>query len=357
MIRRNSITRRHSRRGYVLVLFAMLFWVILGMAALVIDLGLARVKLRQMQTATDTAAIEALRGGYATSTPDSNEALDDAYRFFAYALDNRGNQFNWSTVPTTYETREVRYDNPNRANQLVGPKLSDPRVSLPLRMGEFIASQTDSNESVRAVYRRGTTTEGENASPALPWLFGRGTFLHHTNTNDLLQRGMTFQAESLAKTNPTMTFGAAVPSAGFEGVTLACDASDWPDSPMIWDIPSAERGLLLVGTELSPGTPRIPDATTSAYVAIVADNPADIANRVIGFGRLENGDPVDAHVVAENATCRWMLDQADVPQNLWSQLLEAQHTLLYPGEDEPPNRSLVHSPALAPTPFTPATAE
>jgi hypothetical protein len=57
-------TRRRYRRhrgGYVLVLFALLFFGLLALAALVIDLGFARLTQRQMQTAADGAALEGLR--------------------------------------------------------------------------------------------------------------------------------------------------------------------------------------------------------------------------------------------------------------------------------------------------------
>ncbi|MEW4562035.1 Tad domain-containing protein [Bremerella sp. JC770] len=50
--------RRQRRHGYVLVLFAMLLGVIFGMAALVIDLGLARYEFRKMQSETDRDALD-----------------------------------------------------------------------------------------------------------------------------------------------------------------------------------------------------------------------------------------------------------------------------------------------------------
>ena len=50
-----------DRAGYVLVLFVMMFLGLLGLAALVIDLGFARLTQRQMQTAVDSAALEGLR--------------------------------------------------------------------------------------------------------------------------------------------------------------------------------------------------------------------------------------------------------------------------------------------------------
>ena len=54
-------TRRTKRPGYVLVLFVMMFFGLMGLAALVIDMGFARLAQRQMQSAVDSAALEGLR--------------------------------------------------------------------------------------------------------------------------------------------------------------------------------------------------------------------------------------------------------------------------------------------------------
>ena len=45
----------------MLVLFVMMFFGLMGLAALVIDMGFARLAQRQMQTAVDSAALEGLR--------------------------------------------------------------------------------------------------------------------------------------------------------------------------------------------------------------------------------------------------------------------------------------------------------
>ena len=50
-----------DREGYALVLFVMMFFGLMGLAALVIDMGFARLAQRQMQTAVDSAALEGLR--------------------------------------------------------------------------------------------------------------------------------------------------------------------------------------------------------------------------------------------------------------------------------------------------------
>ena len=53
--------RRKQRAGYVLVVFVTLFLGVLGLAALVIDMGFARLAQRQMHCAADSAALEGLR--------------------------------------------------------------------------------------------------------------------------------------------------------------------------------------------------------------------------------------------------------------------------------------------------------
>src|SRR5208337_4438462 len=53
--------KRTKRAGYVLVFFAFMFFGLMGLAALVIDMGFARLAQRQMQTAVDSAALEGLR--------------------------------------------------------------------------------------------------------------------------------------------------------------------------------------------------------------------------------------------------------------------------------------------------------
>jgi len=59
---RHSRKRRGARRrGYTLVFFAMMLFGLMAMAALVIDIGFARLTQRQMQIAADAAALEGLR--------------------------------------------------------------------------------------------------------------------------------------------------------------------------------------------------------------------------------------------------------------------------------------------------------
>jgi len=59
--RKNRQRHWPRRRGAVLALFAVLLFAMLPLMALVIDLGIARVTRRQMQTAANMAALEGLR--------------------------------------------------------------------------------------------------------------------------------------------------------------------------------------------------------------------------------------------------------------------------------------------------------
>ena len=63
--------KRPDRAGYALVLFVMMFFGLMGLAALVIDMGFARLAQRQMQTAVDSAALEGLRWQDASLTDPS----------------------------------------------------------------------------------------------------------------------------------------------------------------------------------------------------------------------------------------------------------------------------------------------
>src|SRR5207248_581326 len=91
---------RH-RRGTVMVYFAMLSFGLMALAAMVIDLGLAIVARRQMQTAADGAALEALRGRDARSDEQRRE---DAQHLVEQVFDDDldptdGDQYNLGAGP------------------------------------------------------------------------------------------------------------------------------------------------------------------------------------------------------------------------------------------------------------------
>lgn len=78
MQRTTRLARRRRRRGYTLVSFAMSVFAFMGLAALVIDLGIARLTQKQMQTAVDSAAMEGLRGRDRNDLADADESRRQA---------------------------------------------------------------------------------------------------------------------------------------------------------------------------------------------------------------------------------------------------------------------------------------
>lgn len=84
---RRTATTDPQQRGAVLVLFALIVVGLFAITALMVDLGLARLTQRQMQTASDAAAIEILRDR-------DHTALNATHSGDPYARDRRRRQFN-----------------------------------------------------------------------------------------------------------------------------------------------------------------------------------------------------------------------------------------------------------------------
>ena len=72
---------RGERRGGVLVLFVMLIFGFMALAALVVDLGLASSAQGQMQGAVDMAALEAMRWRNVTPPPNSQPDFNEPIPF------------------------------------------------------------------------------------------------------------------------------------------------------------------------------------------------------------------------------------------------------------------------------------
>ena len=90
-------TRHDDERGAVVVLVAAMTVVIFGVAALVVDLGQARVVRRDAQAASDSSALAAANALYlgGTATPDIDGAVQAAKK---YAADNYGvTEADWAT--------------------------------------------------------------------------------------------------------------------------------------------------------------------------------------------------------------------------------------------------------------------
>ena len=64
--------RSRDDSGAILVLFALMLVVMLGFSALVIDLGMARSKKRQIQNTADSSALAAAQVLPVTATADAD---------------------------------------------------------------------------------------------------------------------------------------------------------------------------------------------------------------------------------------------------------------------------------------------
>jgi hypothetical protein len=87
-----------NRAGYALVLFVMIFFGLMGLAALVIDMGFARLAQRQMQTAVDSAALEGLRND-PTTVYGRQQASQIVTQMFADYADSTGATVHYGAGP------------------------------------------------------------------------------------------------------------------------------------------------------------------------------------------------------------------------------------------------------------------
>ena len=73
-----GLRRRPARRGYALVLVTMLLFGLMGLAALVMNVGFPRLAQSEMQTAVDSAALEGLRNGRPQASQIVSELFSDS---------------------------------------------------------------------------------------------------------------------------------------------------------------------------------------------------------------------------------------------------------------------------------------
>lgn len=286
------------RGGYVLVLVAMLMFGLMAMAAVVIDLGFARLTQRQMQTAADTAALEGLRGEGMSSVAYSDRQ-DAAETLIAWTFDD-------NLDPSDGDSSSSGGDAAFGAGPLVS--FSAGAVDPSLHASETMTVDAN-NRAYKPVVGRGTETPGEfrvhlqrgandqdtnlySNGPAVPYLFARGSRLDR----QVIGNGITVRGESIARSLPAVRVGAPVGS--LPGVVpVAFALADWgatPINPVI--ITSDVSQGLSIGASISVGAAATPP--TTGY-CVVYDSAT---LRVIGFGLLGQAVTVDGVVAQRNAT-------------------------------------------------------
>jgi len=284
---------RRKQRGYVLVFFAMMLFGLMGLAALVIDLGFARLTQRQLQTAANAAALEGLRGEgslpYSTRQEQAGNLagwhFDDDLNLDADdgTFDSGTGQFGAGPL---VEFSGGAGDPALAASQLMEVDPSNP-VYKPAML-DGVASPEGEGFSV-TMQRGGTLEPATNIyslGPAVPYLFARGSLVDR----QLIQEGMTVRATGKAEFSRAMTVGVANPDQNLAG--LAPFAFELINGAIDFTAPYffTSSGPMTISEQLpSPAAEMPPPGVYPAaaepplYAPVFTTLPSGLARCVIGF--------------------------------------------------------------------------
>ena len=287
-----SNLRARNRGGYVMVLFAMLLFGIMAMAALVIDIGFARLAQRQMQSAVDSAALEGLRGQGIVAFADRQSNAED---FIAWHFDD-------DLDAASGDDGLAGDGGAFGAGPLVNFSggAGDPSIHA----SQWMTVDPD-NAVYKPVMRRGDETPGEfrvsiqrggaldddavlfAQGPSVPYLFARGSLI----SRQLIGAGITVRASSIADAMPAVKVGLPVLDSDGDlvypgAVAIGFTRTDWNSggaNPFIVDTPRTVVGQSVVTAGMASILP-------DGYAAIFEDVSG--VDRVIGFGLVSGGVPI-----------------------------------------------------------------
>jgi hypothetical protein len=322
----------HHRGGYVLVLFALLLFGIFAMAALVIDLGFARLAQRQMQTAADAAALEGLRGTGDTSM-DFAARQEAAEKLIAWTFEDdldvsngddgiAGDGGQFGAGPLVNFSGSAG-DPAIFASQLMTVDLDNTTYKPATQKGNESASEFRVN-----LQRGGALNDSADLyayGPAVPYLFARGSLINR----QLIANGITVRAESTAVPLPAVKIG--MPVSNFPGaIAIGYSLADW-NTGAVSPLQLNELGLEL-GQPVNP----VGSALTliDGYCCIFANISG--ADYVVGFGWIKDGSPITGaiNVAPGNAVCRlsevWQSIDAGIRNDVLAQAATVVHGLHVP---------------------------
>lgn len=307
----------------MLVLVAMLLFGLMAIAALTIDIGLARFTQAKMQAAADLGALEGLRGSRAdasalvAATYDPDRLLSvgpGMTELHAGAL--------LEVSPDTYVPQLETNDGDEPHGDMVGGSY-DPAAAH----GESAYVRADFTAGaggallVRLRRTGGSSPLDDQAGissfgPTLPLLFGRGTALHGDDPDDpdaysVRRDGFTVRATAIADLRPVVVAGHPVAAPATPGVArVALRAAAWSALPfdlpqaldadaggVVRDASTAIVGVAYVDVATSPlryGDALVADAALAAHAFAAEERWLPLyapvtgaGDRVVGFGRVE----------------------------------------------------------------------
>ncbi len=223
-----QLQKRSPRRGTTLVLFAFLVFAFMALAALAIDMGLARLAQRQMWTATDTLALEAVRNESVNSV-DPNRPPDPRTAAVTF-----GSYFN-GALPGDSSSLAAQFlqnvDN-NPQGDLVRGSFDTNQLTFTPDAPDTPAASAGTAFQVQ-LRRSNDLPIPDELSTGLPvpYLFGQGSLLGSA----LKARGITVRAKSVANGQPVLSVGLPDDSNNLYGLApYGLNLTFWkalPDSP------------------------------------------------------------------------------------------------------------------------------
>lgn len=306
------------------MLVAMMLFGMMALAALVIDIGFARLTQRQMQTAVDSAAMEGLRGkgssGFAYGSRQL-AAVSIVQQQFDDDLDASNGDDGIADVGGAFGAGpivdlSVGVGDPSMfASQLLAVRPNNTVYKPVMQLGD----ETSSDFRV-SIQRGGTLDAGADLfaqGPSVPYLFARGSLINR----QLIGGGITVRATSIAQPRPALKVGLPVAGVLPGAIAIGYDFSDWnttKSNPIVIDSPKTVIGqaVMTIG----------PALLSDGYCAILADVSG---LRVVGFGWIDNGSPLTGTNVAPgNAVSRLSEVWAEIDPAIRQLVLDQNATVI-----------------------------
>lgn len=320
--------RHRRRRGYTLVLFAMLFFCLMALAALVIDLGMARLAQRQMQAAVDSAALEGLRWRDRTDVPDVDQARRHEAAKFADFIFERDDDFDITTdadpraallqaarandgidgsfidllqdylyqpsTQTDHPHLQPNSGNFTRGDMAAGRYTATGENIFHREMSDYSRDDfeygLDDTAFLVRLRRSGEASEQGviSAGPRFPYLFGRGSLMSRNLVGTQTEHGpgIALRATAIAQARMAMSIGRRIPDAPATApgsLPFVIERARW-----ITVANGSQNPLKITGNQVQAW-----DGQTSAYVRVGFVYDFDAADGLGQAFSLGEAAPVD----------------------------------------------------------------